>query len=107
MKTLKIGDEVFEVICSKHTQGYINYHLRNYDERDLFDFYENPSYIKQTIFNEWYDWFVDNYCVDKLEVVGGSCFTFTIGALYIDTETLEILGYFRITKDHNRLYLLK
>ena len=107
MKTKEIGYEVFEVIRSKHTQGYINYHLRNYDERDLFDFYENPSYIKQRIFNEWYDWFVDNPCVDKLEVTCGSCFTFSIGAIYINPVTYEILGYFRITKDHNRLYLLK
>lgn len=107
MKTLEIGGEFFEVIRSKHTDGYINYHLRNYDERDLFDFYENPSYIKQRIFNDWYDWFVDNSCVDKLEVIGGSCFTFSIGAIYCNPETYEILGYFRITKDHNRLYLLK
>ena len=107
MKTMVINGETFEVIHSGKTQGFINYHLRNYDERDLFDYYDKPSYIKQRIFNDWYDWYLDTYGVDKLEVVSASTFKFTIGALWLDPDTLEIIGYIRITDAHNRLYLFK
>lgn len=109
MKTLAIGNEVFEVIRSSKTEDMISYHGCNLRGRKtLYDFYDNPSYYKERIWEDWREWQAENWpMVSNMRVTGASSFTFSIGAIYCDPETYEILGYFKITKDHNRLYLLK
>ena len=109
MKTLEIGGEVFEVIRSSKTEDMLKWHDRDYlGRKTLYDFYDNPSYYKERIWEDWREWQAQNWpMVSNMRVTGASCFTFSIGAIYSDPETREILGYFKITKDHNRLYLLK
>lgn len=107
-RTEIIGGYCFEVIRSKHTDRMIEQHGYDYLNRtSLYDFYDNPSSYKIAIWDEWQEWYKNNDCVTNLAVIAGSTYAFTIGAFYIDPETLEILGYFRITRDHNYLYLYK
>lgn len=109
MKIMEIGNEVFEIIRSTKTEDMIIYHDCDYlNRKTLYDFYDNPSVYKECIWQEWLEWQAENWpMVSNMRVTGASCFTFSIGAIYSDPETYEVLGYFKITKDHNRLYLLK
>lgn len=106
-ETRYISGEWFEVIHSKYTDDMIKHHMKNFACRDLSDFYDKPSDIKKGIYHEWWNWYFESDYVDLFEVVSGSCFTFSIGAIYVDPDTREVLGYFKITKDHNKLFLFK
>ena len=106
-KYTEIGGIAFETIKSSKTQEMINYHVRNFSRKDLFDFYVKPSDIKTRIFKEWYEWYLNTEGVYRFEVTSGSSHAFTICAIYSDYETLEIKGFIKITKDHNRLYIFK
>lgn len=103
-KTMTIGGERFEVIRPRKFEPDA-YHRDYRGRRTLLDYYDRPSDIKQAIWQEWLDWERDNPEVYDMRVTSASGFAFTIGAYYVDTETGEIIGYFKITKDHNRLYL--
>ena len=109
MKTMEIGGEVFEVTRSKKAEQMIKWHDHDYlGRKTLYDFYDNPSVYKVGIWEDWREWCANVYpTVCSMRVIGASCFTFSIGAYYCDPETYEIMGYIHITKDHNRLYLLK
>lgn len=109
MKTLEIGGEVFEVIRSGKTEDMISYHgCDRRGRKTLYDFYDNPGAEKRSIWKDWQEWAEQNYpVVHGMLVISASPWTFSIGAFYRDPETYEIIGYFKITKDHNRLYLLK
>ena len=104
-----IGGKDFEVIRSSKTQNMIDWHGKDYrGRRTLYDFYDNPSSAKVSIWEDWKEWAAQVYPrVYNMRVTGASCFTFSIGACAVDPETYEIIGYFKITKDHNRLYLIK
>ncbi len=107
-KTMVIGGETFEVIRSRRTDDYVVWHTYDYfNRKTLYDFYKKPSQAKQDIWEYWLDWQRMNDCVDSMRVKSASCFTFTISAYYVDPDTYEIIGYFKITKSHNRLYLYK
>lgn len=108
-KYQNIGGMYFEVIRSSKVDDMLDWHNNDYlGRRTLYDFYDNPSAIKENIWDEWLGWQAANYpTVSNMRVTGASCFTFSIGAYYCDPETYEILGYFRITRNHNRLYLYK
>lgn len=101
-KTMVIGGEYFEVI---HTSKFDDMDNRDYcGRRTLWDYYENPSDIKEEIYAEWMQWECETPEVYDLRVTSASCFMFTLGGWYVDPETGEILGYIRITRDHNRVY---
>lgn len=107
-KQISINGKWFEVIHSKYTQVMIDRHTCDYlGRRDLFDFYENPSASKRIIWREWEDWADGTDYVRDMRVKSANTFTFSIGAYYVNPDTLEIEGYFVITAAHNRLYLLK
>lgn len=107
MKTMKINGEVFEVIRSKYTVDMIDHHGHDYlGRRSLYDFYDNPSRYKRGIWDEWLEWAAQSYPqVSNMYVTSATTFSFTIGAFYCDPETYEVIGYIKITKDHNCLYL--
>lgn len=109
MKRIEINGEWFEVIRSKYTDDMIERHGADYrGRRTLYDFYDNPSAIKERIWDSWREWAANSFpVVNNMLVISASHFAFTIGALYVDPDTYEVLGYFKITKDHNRLYLYK
>lgn len=103
-KFIEVGGIGFEVI-KPHKVDPSEYHKDYLGRRTLWDFYDRPSDIKVGIWEEWLDWESDNPEVRDMRVTSASCFMFTIGAYYVDPETDEIIGYFKITRDHNRLYL--
>lgn len=106
-KYTTINHESFETIKSSKTKDMIKRHIDNFESCDLFAYYENPSVIKQRIYDEWYDWYLDCYNVGYFEVTSANTFNFTFGAIYYDENTEEIIGYIQITKCHNKLYLIK
>lgn len=89
MKTLEIGGEVFEVIRSAKTENMITYHDCDYlNRKTLYDFYDNPSYYKERIWEDWREWQAQNWpMVSNMRVTGASRFIFSIGAIYSDPET--------------------
>ena len=104
-KFIEINGETFEVIdtakdvdaCHKDWRG----------RRTIWDFYNRPSDVKVNIYEMWMEWARRTDCVYDMRVTSASCFMFTLGAYYVDTGTDEIIGYFRITRDHNKLYIFK
>lgn len=103
-----IGGMYFEVIRSSKVDDMLNWHEDYRGRRTLYDFYDRPSATKKSIWEEWLDWAAHNYpMVSNMRVTGATCRTFSIGAYCCDPDTYEIVGYFKITKDHNRLYLYK
>lgn len=102
-KFIEINGEKFELI---NTKKPIDERHKDYlGRRDLFDFYDRPSEAKQVIWDEWQTWERETPCVYDMRVTSASHFMFTIGAYFVDVKTDEIIGYFVITRDHNRLYM--
>ena len=92
----------FEVVKSKYTDSMIKNHK---NALRLSDFYETYSYRKRIIEEEWREWASGAPNVCGIGVQSANTFSFTMGAWYIDTITLEIIGYIQITPCHERLYL--
>ena len=107
IKYTEIGGIAFETIKSSKTQDMIDYHVKNFACRDLSDFYVKPSDIKKRIYEEWREWYLNTDGVYRFEVTSGSSHVFTICAIYRDEETLDAIGFIRITKGHDRLYVFK
>ena len=107
MKYTKINGVYFETIKSKKTEAMINYHDKNFNHRDLSDYYEKPSEAKRAIYTDWIRWYLEaDETIYNFEITSANTFGFTFGGLFVDSETFEIIGYIRITKEHNRLYLI-
>ena len=108
MKYKEIGGKCFEVHRSKHTEQMVERHDNDrLGRKSLYDFYNNPSEVKECIWVKWLLWANNCDCVYGMRVIGASCNFFSIGAYYVDPDTLEIIGYFHITAAHNYLYLYK
>ena len=102
-KFIDINGKTFELINTKKEVD-----LRHHDylgRRTLFDFYDKPSEAKQAIWDEWLTWEHETPCVYDMRVTAASCYMFTLGAYFVDVKTDEIIGYFTITREHNRLYM--
>lgn len=95
----------FETHKSKHTKQMIEAHL-NRPIKLLNNCYKKPSATKQAVYNGIRRLFGDSRQVSRLSITGYNTDFFTMGALYLDYETGEIIGYMKITKDHNYLYLM-
>lgn len=102
-KFMEINGEMFEVIKSKYTPELIERHWKYYSGRTLDHYYQKPSAIKKAIFEEWRDWSSDP-CVWAFEVISGSHFFFSLGAILKNEHGYDI-GYIKITKAHNYLYV--
>ena len=106
-KYTNINGVDFETIKSSKTQNMIDYHMKYFMHRDLYFYYEKPSDIKREIYLKWLKWYLDrDNTVTFFEVINGSPFNFSIGAILLD-EYNEPIGYIKITKCHNYLYLIK
>ena len=99
-----INGKKFRVIRSKYTQGMIYSHQANVTLDDVYGTY---SYAKRCIEFDYRTWASETPEVMGIGVKSHNCFTFTMGAWYVDTETLEIIGYISITPAYDTLYLLK
>lgn len=107
MQYKKICGRTFEVINCRKAEKFNALCLRAQENRGkgLYTYYKNPSDYKQDIYEDWYNWYLDNEPVEWFGVCSGSCFTFSIMAIYVNHFD-EIVGVFHITKDHNRFYTL-
>ena len=94
----------FETHKSKYTKSMIEKHL-NKPIKLLDDCYEKPSSTKRAIYNGIHRLFGNTKNITRLSVTSYNTFAFTMSALYLDEITGEIIGYIRITKDHNILYI--
>lgn len=102
-KQMEINGEMFEIIRSKYTPELIDRHWKNYSGKTLDYYYQKPSKIKKAIYADWRDWSSDP-CIWAFEVISGSCFTFSLGAI-LKNEHGNDIGYIKIIKSHNYLYL--
>ena len=102
-KQMEINGKMFEVIKSKYTEKMIENHWKNYSSKTLDYYYQKPSEIKKEIYAYWRDWSSDP-CVWAFEVISGSCSCFSLGAILKNEHGYDI-GYIKITKAHNYLYL--
>lgn len=104
-KSKELNGVVFEVVKSKHTQDMIDFH-REYERKDLCQCYANPSEAKREIYTEWVNWAFGMFPdVWNFGITSYNQQTFTLGGI-LYSEDDEIIGYLKITKAHNRLYLL-
>ena len=74
----------------------------------IYDVYDRPSIEKVRIWNKWYNgWYVRNYHTGWMGVSAFNKMTFSISALYFEDEDqhIEPAGIFKITRDHNKLFL--
>lgn len=102
-KQIEINGEMFEIIKSKYTTKLIENHWKNYSGKTLDYYYQKPSEIKKAIYSEWREWSSD-LCIWAFEVTSGNAFAFSLGAI-LKNEHGNDIGYIRITKAHNYLYL--
>lgn len=98
MKTVKIGNEVFEVIKKRGGVPRLNTRYSN-----IYSAYESPSYSKVNIWHYWNN-FAYEYGLSSAFITGNNCQTFTINFELENPETGEA-GLAVITKAHNRLYV--
>lgn len=97
----------FETIKSKKTQQMIDVHCERWPRySSLADCYDRPSDAKRAIYDEWMQWSYDMFPdVSQFGITSYNTFDFTLGGLLFDSDD-NLLGYIRITKAHNYLYLL-
>lgn len=102
MKTLKIGNKVFELKNPKvkpsmySTEHQFQLYGWGYTPNDV---YGRPSQVKQQIYDEWEKWAYEND-VKYFGITGHNCMMFTLGGI------VNVNGqwyYVNITKAHNTL----
>ena len=92
----------FETYKSKVTKQNIWHNPKRLDEC-----YDRPSEYKIEIYYDWLDWFDQTENVYSFGITSYNIYQFTLGGVLFDLETGEDIGYIKITRDHNRLYLFK
>lgn len=113
MKTVKIFDRTFELVESKNhpiTIELVNVYMRNFEGKNLNNYYNNPSSTKCLIYDSWKEWALysrlDNKgddSVEYMQVASANSMTFTIDALVFDKKGF-IKYMLHITKSHNYAY---
>ena len=78
--------------------------------RTLTDCYAKPSAIKQSIYNDWFNWYlsVEN---PKYQIVNMSIYTYNVNMFTIrmdvfDTKTYEFIGCLYITKTRQEFWTI-
>lgn len=103
-KTLEINGKTFELFKSNlnETESFTN--GAAYDE--IYEAYGRPSNIKVSVWHEWCEWcriLNQNGIPCTLEIGSHSCQQFTIyGKVKFGGQVYGL----RITRDHNRAYLI-
>ena len=113
-KYARFNGEYFEMHKSAKTADMINYHIKNYSDKDIYYHYVGkPSDAKINIYEMWQNWYLESDSFFNMfeaqlcmfEVTSANTFAFTIEALLYDYRTHDYIGLVRITKAHNILYL--
>lgn len=81
-------------------QAYQNY-ISQTTKKDLYDFFKQPSDNKRQIYWHWQYTILPKMHGYDLAVLGGNCQDFTLGFLYPDKDTGEIMFAY-ITKYNQR-----
>lgn len=102
-KYTTINGVEFETHKSKLPQDLIY----NHKTKTLWQCYEKPSKIKESIYYDWLEWFDQTENVYSFGITSYNVFNFTLGGILFDLETGKDIGYIKITKCYNRLYLFK
>ena len=105
-KYTEINGIQFETIRSDKTPNLIK-QAGMYAGRTLWECYENPSRIKEEIYEEWRKWYNGTDFVQGFGVCSFSHHQFSISAVLYCKGCTYPIGAIRITKNHNRLYLFK
>ena len=105
-KYTEINGKRFETHYSCVAKELCRTHKALYSGKDLLRCYGRPSDKKRAIYNEWREWFAKCDEVNYMEIVSHSRYAFTLGAIYGNPDTGETLGYVKITKSHNQLFLI-
>ena len=102
MRKIEINGVNFELIKPRHAiaANYGRFGI----ESDIFDFYDRPSQYKIGIWKSWLDWARDNDNVVSFHISAANCKQFSICGC-VQTPDGHIYDL-RITKDHNRAYLV-
>lgn len=90
-----------------HKSKYARTNRIMHNPKRLEDCYDKPSKYKEGIYYEWMEWFDQTENVYSFGITSYNTFSFSLGGVLFDLETGEDIGYIRITKDHNKLYLFK
>ena len=104
-KYTNINGMNFITIHSGKTESMINEHFNRYKGRDLMQVYGKCSKEKKDVYYKWREWLQKTDEVTDFDIISASRYTFTLGAIYRDVNNTPI-GYIRITKGYNRLYLI-
>ena len=107
MRYTTINGVDFETTRTKYAGPAIERHYNPWSYDDITEAYDNPSNAKRAIYADWREWADITECVRNMRITSKNTFAFTLGALYVDGETGEVLGYISITRDHNRLMISK
>ena len=106
MKTIYICGETFEVIKPRKPISDFSVYSRG---STLYRYYAQPSHSKIGIYNDWCEWVrdvfnTDNGYVTNFGISSANTFQFTLTFRLCWMNNIYVA---RITRDHNRLYLLQ
>lgn len=112
-KTIEIFGRNFEVVTSKKypvTIETVNRYMDSFSHKDLYNFYNRPSDVKQRIWEEWRKWCFEsrytesnNDTIQYMQVASANRMMFTIDALVFDDK--DYIKYMlHITPSHNYAY---
>lgn len=105
-KYMEINGEQFEVIRSEKTPALIK-EAAYYAGRTLDECYSNPSIYKREIYEDWREWYRTADYVQGFGISSFNLQTFSIMAVLYEKSVSYPIGAIQITKDHNRLYLMR
>lgn len=79
----------------------------NYAVRDLFECYAKPSAIKQSIYEDWFEWYMhedNNYILKHFSINSYNANMFTLRCDVYNMEN-EFIGQVYISKTRQELWL--
>ena len=74
--------------------------------RDLYDCYKNPSIVKQSIYEDWFEWYMgedNNYVLKHFGIDSYNFNMFTLRCDVYNTND-EFIGYIYITKTRQEFW---
>lgn len=103
MKTITINERTFELIQPRNA---INPYIGFLGSRsDIYQWYDSPSQYKVEIWEDWLEWAYTTDGLLSFEITSANTFQFSIGGVYVDDNNVRY--GLRITRGHNRAYLVK
>ena len=103
-KYIELNNETFVVKKSKGELHPIK------EVRTLADCYVKPSAIKQSIYNDWFNWYLSvespKYQIVNMSISSYNTNMFTIRMDVFDAKTYEFIGCLYITKTRQEFWTI-